>query len=73
LLFLIKKERDISTGVLPIRLKYLIITPVYKKGDRNNVSNFRPISLLPSFSKIFERIIYKILMVNIGIGKINQQ
>jgi hypothetical protein len=55
-------NKSLSTGVFPISLKYSIITPVYKKGDRNDVSNFRPISLLPSFSKIFERIIYKRLM-----------
>jgi hypothetical protein len=36
----------LSTGVFPIKLKYSVIIPVYKKGDRNNVSNFRPLSLL---------------------------
>jgi hypothetical protein len=62
-------NRSLSTCVFPNRLKYSIVTPIYicishmyKKGDKNNVSNFWPISLLPSFSKIFERVIYNRLM-----------
>ena len=55
-------NKSLSTGVIPTRLKYSIVSPVHKKGDKNNVSNFRPISLLPSFSKVFEKIIYKRLM-----------
>jgi hypothetical protein len=35
---------------------------LYKKDDKNNVSNLRPISLVPSFSKIFEKVIYKRLL-----------
>ena len=32
--------------------------PVFKKADRNNVTNYRPISLLISFSKVLEKITY---------------
>jgi hypothetical protein len=39
-------------------LKYSIIKPVFKRGDRTNYTNYRPISLLTSFSKIFEKAIY---------------
>ena len=35
------------------------IVPVYKKGDHQCVLNYRPVSVLPVFSKIFERLIYK--------------
>jgi len=39
-------------------LKYAIIKPVYRKGDKLLTANYRPISLLTSFSKIFEKLIY---------------
>jgi len=47
-----------SSGIFPERLKYAIIKPVFKSGDRSNVSNYRPISLLPAFSKVFEKVLY---------------
>jgi hypothetical protein len=46
----------LSSGVFPTRLKFAIIKPLYKKSDRADFPNYRPISLLPSFSKIFERL-----------------
>jgi hypothetical protein len=63
-------NKSLSTGVFSNRLKYSIVIPVYKKGDKNNVSNFRPISLLPSFSKIFEKVIYIRLMHHFSINNI---
>jgi len=44
---------SLNTGVFPTRLKYSIINPLHKKGDKSEESNYRPISLLTSFSKIF--------------------
>jgi len=43
----------------PSKLKLADITPVYKKKDPTLVENYRPVSVLPSVSKIFERIIQK--------------
>ena len=42
-------------GVFPNCLKKAIVIPVYKSGSESEVSNFRPISLLPLLSKIFEK------------------
>jgi hypothetical protein len=49
---------SLNLGIFPTRLKYSIINPLHKKGDKNNVSNYRPISLLMSFSKFFLKILY---------------
>jgi hypothetical protein len=45
-------NKFISTGIFPERLKYSIIKPLYKKGDKADPSNYRPLSLLTSFSKV---------------------
>ena len=34
------------------------IVPYYKKGDKQNLKNYRPVSLLPICGKIFERLIF---------------
>jgi len=47
----------LSTGVFPDRLKYTIVKPIFKKGDKEDISNYRPISLLNSFPKITEKLI----------------
>lgn len=44
-------------GIFPTVLKQAVIVPVYKSGDRDNVSNYRPIALLPCLSKIIEKLI----------------
>ena len=45
-------------GFFPDELKVANVTPVYKKNDETNLGNYKPISVLPCFSKILERIIY---------------
>jgi hypothetical protein len=47
-------------GISPDRLKYTSIKPCFKKGNRQEMTNYRPISLLIEFSKMFERLIYTI-------------
>ena len=50
---------SISTGRCPDSLKLAKVTPVFKKDDSSLITNYRPISLLPSISKILEKLIYK--------------
>ena len=45
-------------GVFPDELKLGKITPIYKKSDEELIENYRPVSTLPIFGKIFEKIIY---------------
>lgn len=48
-------NESVNLGIFPDDLKLACITPIYKKGDPTNVSNYRPISVLPLLSKIFEK------------------
>jgi len=50
------------TEIFPSRLKYALIKPIFKNGDKKKIANYKPISLLPSFSRIIEKIIYNRLM-----------
>lgn len=45
-------------GVFPKRLQVARVTVLYKKGDKNNIGNYRPVSILPIFSKGLEKVIY---------------
>ena len=42
----------------PDQLKVAKILPIYKAGDKSQFINCRPISILPSFSKIFEKVVF---------------
>ena len=48
----------LKCGIFPDDWKKENIVPIFKKGDKQNIKNYRPVSLLPICSKIFERIIY---------------
>jgi hypothetical protein len=60
----------LTTGTFPDRLKFSEIKPIYKTGNKTLISNYRPISLLPVFLKIFEKIIYKRLYDHLTLNNI---
>ena len=49
---------SLQTGIVPGKLKIAKIIPLYKSGDNQSYCNYRPISFLPSLSKILERTAY---------------
>jgi hypothetical protein len=49
-------NKSLSSGIFPDRLKYSVVKPLFKKCDKSNISNYRPISLLNPFSKAIEKI-----------------
>lgn len=52
-------NQSLCTGIFPHKLKVAKVIPLFKKGDKHLFDNYRPISLLPSVSKIFEKVVYK--------------
>ena len=53
---------SIVSGIVPDELKIARVIPLFKSGDRSLFTNYRPVSVLPAFSKIFERAIYNRLL-----------
>ena len=51
-------NQSLETGIFPNAFKTSKVIPIYKKGDKANLNNYRPISMLPTISKIFERVIH---------------
>ena len=47
-----------SHGTVPSLLKHANVTPIFKAGDKHNFTNYRPISILPSISKLLEKVVY---------------
>ena len=51
-------NQSLSEGIFPDPLKIAKVVPIYKNGNIKCVSNYRPISVLPSLSKITEKLVY---------------
>ncbi|XP_044764390.1 uncharacterized protein LOC123320957 [Coccinella septempunctata] len=49
--------RSLETSSLPSAWRNALVTPIYKKGDKYNAENYRPISLVPVVAKVCEKII----------------
>ena len=51
-------KKSLETGVYPSIWKKATIIPIHNKNNRQCKNNYRPISLLPIFSKIFEKLVF---------------
>ena len=51
-------KEALSTGLFPSEWKKGNIVPIYKKGDKQVLKNYRPVSLFPICAKVFERLIF---------------
>lgn len=61
-------RRSLDEGQVPAIWKSALITPIHKKGPRDCVENYRPISKLCTFAKILEKIIYKQLYATLKLS-----
>ena len=52
-------NQSLATGIFPDNLKIAKVVPLYKKDDKLLMDNYRPVSLLASISKIFEKVVHK--------------
>ena len=55
-----------SSGIFPDILKVAKVIPIHKNGNKNDPNNYRPISILSSFFKILEKLVYQRLTQFLG-------
>ena len=51
-------NKSLTSGTVPLKMKIARVVPIFKKGQKDSVNNYRPISLLTSISKILEKLVY---------------
>ena len=52
-------NQSFTSGIVPGNMKIAKIIPIFKSGNQEIMNNYRPISLLPAFSKLLEKLVYK--------------
>ena len=63
-------NQSLTSGIFPDDLKIAKVIPIYKKYDEHFFDNYRPISLLPAISKIFEKVAHQQLFDYLTINKL---
>ena len=63
-------NKGYETNTFPNNMKKALIKAIHKKGNPDDISNYRPISLLPTLSKIFERAAVDQLMIHLEDNKL---
>ena len=61
---------SLTTGVFPSELKIARVIPIFKSGANSSFTNYRPVSVLPLFSKILERLMYSRLLLFVNEHKL---
>ena len=64
---------SLSTSAFPSAWKKAKVTPIFKDGDKSDVNNYRPISVLPVISKIIERSVHNQLYNYLALENITLQ
>jgi hypothetical protein len=59
---------SISSGIVPDLMKIARVVPLFKSGDHRLFQNYRPISIIPIFSKLLERVVHKRILDYININ-----
>ena len=62
--------QSINTGIFPNEWKEARVSPSYKHGAKSDPSNYRPISVIPTVSKIYEKIIYDQLYAYLNVNNL---
>ena len=52
-------NKSLTNGIYPETWKRAFVIPLYKKGIKSDINNYRPVSLLPCVSKVFEKLIFQ--------------
>ena len=55
-------NKSFTEGIFPEELKLARVVPILKAGDPSQIANYRPISVLTLFSKVFEKIMYNCIL-----------
>ena len=59
-----------NTGLVPQEMKIAKVIPIHKSADQSLLKNYRPVSLIPAFSKLLEKIMYKKIMSHLNSNNI---
>ena len=63
-------DMSFQSGIFPFELKITNVVPIFKTSDEMVFSNYRPVSVLPVFSKLLERLVYNRLIAYITNNKL---
>ena len=55
-------NQSLSSGIVPKQMKIAKVVPIDKSSDQNTFKNYRPVSLILAFSKLLEKIVFRLLM-----------